>query len=142
LDQLQLQQHGKLWHGRLQGQKRLLCDPLPIAPSGTPTLLVAKSGGGVLLSWSTVAGATEYDIVRGDLGVLKGSGGDFAAATAECLDDNRTTALLLHAPPAASNVWFLVRPANCGGGGTYDSGGLGQIGARDAEIAASASDCP
>ena len=39
-------------------------------------------------------------------------------------------------------VFFLVRGQNCGGNGAYDTDQLGQVGLRDAEIAASGKDCP
>jgi len=35
-----------------------------------------------------------------------------------------------------------VRGANCGAAGTFDSGGPGQVGFRDGEIAASPNRCP
>jgi hypothetical protein len=121
-----------------------VCAPPPLPPAGTPLLTVAKTGGGRIVSWSPAAGATGHDIVTGDLDALRAGAGDFAAATIGCLDDNRTTTTLLDAAPLApgQGEWFLVRGQNCGGNGSYDSGGSAQTGARDGEIAASGSDCP
>ena len=120
------------------------CDPPPAAPSGSPSLTVDKSGTDVLLSWTTLAGATGYDIVRGDLGTLRSSAGDFSLATQECLDDNRTTMSLLFTgtPAVGEGFWFLVRGVNCGGSGSYDTGEPSQVGGRDSEIVASGNDCP
>jgi hypothetical protein len=85
-----------------------------------------------------------YDLVRGDVATLLASGGDFSTATVECLaDDHPSTSLPYTDAPSAGNAsWFLVRRVITGGHGTYNSGGSGQQGSRDAEIAASAFACP
>jgi hypothetical protein len=107
------------------------------APSGAPTLSAYKSGPYVSLSWTPVASASGYDVVSGDLAVLRTSSGDFSAATQTCEASN-------HGSPSLSvsgtlnpgeGDWFLVRGQNCGGSGTY---GTMQ---RDAEISASGNDC-
>ena len=122
------------------------CSPAPSPPSNPPLLTLARIGTGTdtELSWTAVAGATGWAIVRGDLTDLLVSGGNFAVATLDCLDFNRTTATLEYGPnPAAGDVfWFLVRGVNCGGDGPYETGQPSQIGLRDAEIAASGNDCP
>ena len=120
------------------------CDPAPPAPSGSPALTVVKSGTAAQLSWTAPAGATGYDVVKGDLSTLRSSGGDFSLATGECLADNRTSTSLTDSdtPAPGGGLWFLVRPANCGGPGSYDSGGAMQVGLRDAEIDASGNECP
>jgi hypothetical protein len=106
-------------------------------------LNVGKSNENAVLSWTTIAAATQYDIVHGDLGLLSSGSGDFSVATIGCLDDNRTTTSVLfpNTPPPGGGYWFLVGGANCGGRGSYDSGGAAQVGLRDAEIAASLNDC-
>ena len=121
-----------------------ICDPAPPAPSGSPRLSIDKSGTDAELSWGNLAGATGYDIVGGDLGTLRGSGGDFSQATDACLSNHRTTRSLLHSdtPTPGEGIWYLVRGENCGGNGSYDSGGAWQVGLRDAEVAASGNDCP
>ena len=120
------------------------CDPAPAAPSGSPALTVAWSGNDAQLSWTAPAEATGYDVVTGELSTLRSSGGDLSLATTGCLADNRTNTSLIHSetPAAGDGLWFLVRPANCGGPGSYDSGGAMQVGPRDAEIDASGNDCP
>ena len=91
--------------------------------------------------------ATGFDVVLGDVDTLRSSGGDFSQATAteECLENNLTATDLAYSP--GDGLWFLVRGVNCAEGingshGTYDSAGSGQVGLRDAEIAASGNDCP
>jgi hypothetical protein len=120
------------------------CVPLPLPPSGSPALTFGKLAAGTLLTWDSITGATGFDIVRGDLGCLRSSGGDFTACTQACLDNDRATVSFLFsaAPAAAAGFWFLVRGVNCGGAGTYDSGDPSQIGSRDAEINASVPSCP
>lgn len=115
-----------------------ICDPLPAAPSGSPLLIADESGSDTLLSWTTVADATGYDIVYGELNTLRTDPSGFVAATLGCLDRARTTTSLLFAgtPPVGDAYWFLVRGRNCGGKGTY-----GTV-KRDTEIPASGNDCP
>jgi hypothetical protein len=108
------------------------------APSGIPQLTLA----GDVLDWNAVAGATHYDVVRGSVAALLGSGGNFTTATDACaVDETADTALTFAADPAAGAAyWFLVRPTTCGGAGSYDDGT--QQGSRDAEIGASPNACP
>ena len=115
-----------------------------VAPVGRPVLRAAKSGSTADLSWSAVAGADGYDAVRGRLEPLRGSGGDFATATEACLaNDLAATWLADPAPPdPASAFWYLVRPVNCEGAGTYDALAPTQSESRDAEIGTSAASCP
>jgi hypothetical protein len=115
-------------------------------PAGTPALTgVAKSGTDVELSWSPMADATGYDVVKGDITTLLSSGGDFTAATTACLADDLgvTTAQDTEVPAPGSGLWYLTRAMNaCGGNGTYDEGSASQQGSRDAEIDASSAACP
>ena len=93
-----------------------------------------------LLSWCVPQPASAFDVVRGDLGVLRATGGDYAVATQECLAPAHGDAWLEYppTPPPGTGVWFLVRDVN----GTYDTGESSQSGTRDPEIAASGHDCP
>jgi hypothetical protein len=111
-------------------------------PAGSPTLSFSLAGD--QLSWSSLPGATWYDVVRGDVGTLSSTGGDFSAATLGCLANDQATnsATYTGVPALGHAFWFLVRGANCAGRGTYDSGVASQVGSRDAEINASASACP
>jgi hypothetical protein len=116
------------------------------------TLFVGKPGGATEVSWTTGAIGL-FDLVRGDLGELRSTGGDFTAALDAiapvgdvCMaDDTLFSAIVdLKADPASGEAYFyILRPvAGCRAGGTYDSGGSGQVGLRDAGIAASVGDCP
>jgi len=83
------------------------------------------------------------DVVYGDLGTLQSSGGNFALATAACLENDRyeTWASIPSNPAAGQGFWYLVRPADCGGG-SYDESGAGQVQPRDPGIVASGVACP
>jgi hypothetical protein len=114
-------------------------------PGESVSVSVAKSGTLATLSWSALSDASWYEVVSGSLSTLQASGGDFAAATGRCVVGKLVAtshALVEPDPPAGNGLWYLVRGANCHGHGTYDSGAASQVGLRDAEIAASGSDCP
>ena len=115
-----------------------------LAPSGSPALGAAKSGTDALLDWTSQLTATSYDVVRGDVGTLRASGGDFIAAIDSCVANDWTaTSVTASGPPLTGGGFFyLVRGSNCGGVGSYDSGSGDQIGLRDAEIDASVLACP
>ena len=112
-------------------------------PSGSLLLSVDKLGTDAQLSWTSPPTATVFDLIRGSLGSLRSAGGDFAVATEECIADDEPglSVIFSETPVVGDGFWFLVRGADCGSG-TYDSGAMSQVGLRDAEIAASGSDCP
>lgn len=95
----------------------------------------------LLIEWSATGPVgTLYDLLRGDLAMLRPAG-DFIVGTTVCEID--ATPLLSYvfpgpipAPDAAH--WFLVRDDI---GFTYENG-ASQVGLRDAEIVASGLDCP
>jgi hypothetical protein len=95
------------------------------------------------LHWSGTG--PRYDVVRGDLGTLRSSGGNFATSTVQCLvnDTPGTQFPYTVVPPApGQGFWFLVRAVALAGPGSYDSGGPAQVGSRDTEIAAAPVHCP
>jgi len=111
-----------------------------------PVDLVQVDGideAGPTLSWPAVAAATGYDVLRGNLSDLRSSGGDFTQATEICLADDATDTFIddTASPPASDGFWYLVRPANCGGSGSYESDGVSQDGLRDVEANASPQSC-
>ena len=114
------------------------------APSGIPRLSVTASGVAATIAWTPVAGASSYDLVRGALGALHDSRGNFSAATGTCLAANiaGTSAPDATVPAPGDGFWYLSRGSSCGGDGTYDSGAPSQAGGRDAEIALSPNACP
>ena len=115
--------------------------PVPHAVAGPA---VARQGASALLSWPAAAGASGYDVVRGSLGLLASSHGNFTTATQACAANDLAATSLLDGTGAAAGggLWWLVRGESCGIVGTYDSGVLSQSGSRDAEIQASAAHCP
>lgn len=104
------------------------------------TLAVAPAS----LSWAPTLCNLGYDVVQGDVGALRASGGNFTVATQACAANNHPSTTLPYTgvPSVGDASWFLVRRVISAGNGTYDSGAASQIGARDAEIAASGFDCP
>jgi len=113
-------------------------------PPGRPSVSVAPSGPDALLSWTSVATASNYDIVGGDLALLQSTSGNFTQAVTVCAgNDLPGPSVSLPGLPAAGNgQFYLVRPANCGGHGTWDDLDASQVGPRDAEINAAAAACP
>jgi hypothetical protein len=114
------------------------------APTGTPALTADPSGPDTLLSWGAVAGATRYDVVRGAISTLRSSGGNFTLAVDLCAADDLAaiSTTVAGSPSSNTGIFFLARAENCGGMGTYDTGGPSQVGLRDAEINAAAAACP
>jgi hypothetical protein len=114
-------------------------------PQGSPSLSVSRSGADVQLTWSPISGATSFDVVRGGLNALRGSGGNFTTALDECTGNNVIGFSLSASgsPAVGDGFFFLVRGTvtTCAAG-TYDSGAVAQAGSRDAEIAASGVACP
>ena len=111
------------------------CAPPPPAPAPGPAVMFSLSGGH-FLNWGGVPGATGYDVVQGDLAALRASGGDYGQTGAVCLANNETgNSIEVSGSPAPGNAqWFLVRPANCGGAGTFDLASPPQAGSRDAAL--------
>ena len=109
------------------------------------SLTASRPAPGTLrLDWTRWDGdQTVFDVVRGDLVGLVGSGGDFAPATETCLANDATAPPVDDGdvPASGQGFWYLLRSVNCGTNATYDTGEPSQIGLRDAEIGASGSDC-
>jgi hypothetical protein len=116
------------------------------APTGSLAVTFAKPPGDTLLSWTASAAATGYDVVTGDLQELRGNGGNYATLTqASCASNDQSSTSYSAAasnPPPGGARWFLVRPMNCGGSGSYDEGVPSQQGLRDPEIQTGGWACP
>jgi hypothetical protein len=97
-----------------------------------------------LISWSSMAGATGYDLLRGDLALLRSSGGDFTQATTDCLVNDESGNSLPYSddPDPGEAHWFLVRGDSGAQVRTWESFFMSQVGLRDDEIAAAAINCP
>ncbi len=126
--------------------------PCPVpAPSGP--LGASRSGGSVTWSWAA-GGAAAFDLVRGDLMTLRGSGGDFAAAIdvlppaeAACLANDTASLSVVDStpdPPEGGGTFALVRAvaSACPAHGSYDDGSTSLIRSRDPGIAGSPRSCP
>jgi hypothetical protein len=94
--------------------------------------------------WDLFPDSPGYDVVVGNLNVLRQSGGDFTAATTACLASDVLSALIGASanPPLGEAFWYLVRSDGGIAGMTYDSGDPGQGGTCDARINASPNSCP
>ena len=90
------------------------------------------------------SGMTTWDAVRGDLALLRGSDGDFAVATEECLGSRLAEAGLDYSenPLPGNAFWFLVRKVTALQPGTYDTAEPSQVQPRDSGINASPQGCP
>ena len=96
-------------------------------------LTLSGSGNDTLLSWDEQPEAQSYCVVRGDLGVLRATGGDFTLSIVQELASHTTETSLLFSgtPEPGEGYWFLVKdnPA-----GTFDTGCPSQVDSRDDEI--------
>lgn len=107
----------------------------PPVPTGSPDVRLGKLGSDTELSWSSVDG-TGYDVPWGDVGTLRTTQ-SFSTSVEGCLGNNSTFTTAAHgSTPTSGNVyWYLVRPVNCGGAGTYGTT------KRDQEIPSSPNAC-
>jgi hypothetical protein len=98
------------------------------------------------LSWTAVDGAVGYDLVRGNLVLLRSSGGDFSLATETCLVNDHPSLSTAHVGDPAlapgEGYWYLARAALGTMNLSYETFSASQVGWRDAEILASGVDCP
>lgn len=117
------------------------CGCSAATPTGTPVL---GFNDHATFSWTTVAGATGYDVARGTLTKLRTNGGDFTTATTDCMESalSTTSSDDQETPRSGDGFWYLVRAMTCGGRGTYDDGSLSQMSDRDGGIHDSSVACP
>jgi len=92
---------------------------------------------GETMTWGPQSSGTAFDVMRGDLGSLRASEGDFAAAGMTCVtdDDPLAGATDSENPAGSQGFFYLVRAVNCADQhGSYESNGPGQAGSRDDEM--------
>jgi len=115
-----------------------------LAPPPGPIHGLRIAADAASLIWD-LCDARRYDIVRGNLGALRSSPGNFATSVSLCVEDDSPDAASTDPTPVPAGsigFFYLVRGDGTCGPGTYDNGLASQIGSRDAEIAASGADCP
>ena len=121
----------------------MVCYDTVIQVHARPALdLVVEAGK---LSWNPLPGTIGFDVVSGDVGRLRATGGDFTAATRECLADDWPGNTLVDpsGPPASRAAsWYLVRHVNPFLPGSYDDEPPSLVATRDPEINASPEACP
>jgi len=112
------------------------------APAGTTGLVFGL--GRQSMTWNEVLQADRYDVVKGDLGALRISGGDFTSSLLGCLEDDSADARSADSldPAPGEGFYYLVRAQAACRSGTFNSGQPGQSGDRDAKIALSPHACP
>ncbi len=94
------------------------------------------------IAWDPLSGAQDYDLQRGNLALLRSSSGDFTASILDCAENDSTDSKSYVPEAPVSGLYYVVRGVTFAcGTGTYDEGSAGQVGVRDAEIAAGAA-CP
>jgi hypothetical protein len=117
----------------------------PETPPALPPVTGFRFASKIEFEWDAAAGAEDYDVVKGDLGPLRSSGGDFGAAVIACLEndglDTRSWDATL--PATGQGFFYLSRAATfrCDRG-TYDEGVASQPAARDSEVEGAAATCP
>jgi hypothetical protein len=108
----------------------------------SPALTLAKVGSDTRLDWTVAENPSSFDIVVGDLSLLRSTSGDFSVATTGCEAGQQAAPPWLVTapdPPPDGGSFFLVRATSLQCRGTYAdaSGPL-----RDAGISAAAGACP
>ncbi len=96
------------------------------------------------IHWSVEIHSDRYDVVKGNLSILRSSGGDFASSLTECHEDDSLDTLTSDSvePGTEDGIYYLVRGQNDCAYGTYNTEETGQVADRDAEIEASGNACP
>ena len=118
-------------------------DDVPgIATIASLTVATGAGPSDASLSWESIAGASGYDLVRGDVRTLVESGGSFASAIAACLANNTASLGMVESttPPPGEAIFYILRGVNCGGG-TWDEG-PGQGAPRGPSFAIAPAACP
>jgi hypothetical protein len=92
------------------------------------------------IDWDLDPADSAFDAVRGDLAALRGTAGDYRAATVECIAADVPVASVpwTLSPTPGGMDWFLVRPH----AGSYDAWDSTPVAPRDAGIDAAAGACP
>jgi len=118
----------------------------PLVTASTPPARVTALGwtSRTGMDWEPAVGAASYDVVRGDLSVLRAQR-TFTPSVTGCVENNGTDLRAVHStlPSPGKAFWYLVRGVRADGvNGSYAMADPGERSGRDAEIGASVSRCP
>ena len=96
-------------------------------------LRVSGSTNDILLTWDERPWPQSYCVERGDLGVLRATGGNFTVSLRQELASHTTETSLIFSgtPELGEGYWFLLRDNPVG---TFDTGCPSQVDSRDDEI--------
>ena len=126
----------EVWAG---GEIQIVPGPFAIGPVGG----VRFEDPG-LISWAVSPGVETYDVVVGNLEILRLFGGDFGASLMDCLVPGTFNNFAFDLLPLGENEsrYYLVRGQGCGPIGSYDSGEPSQVGDRDPGLTGGPPACP
>jgi len=118
----------------------------PLITGSTPPPRVTGLGfpGRSAMDWEDTLAAASYDVVKGDLAVLRAQG-SFTQSVTGCVENDGTDRLAgdVAVPAAGQGVWYLVRATRSNAvNGSYSMGSPRERAGRDGEIAAAAARCP
>jgi len=120
----------------------VFCYDVVIQVHARPALHLAV--GPASLGWDQLPQAIGFDVVTGDVGRLRESGGDFSIATGDCLANDWSGNALADpsAPSAGRASWYLIRYVNSFAAGSYDDEPPSLVASRDPGINLSPTACP
>jgi hypothetical protein len=98
-----------------------------------------------VVEWSALAGAQDYDLIRGNLMALRASLGNFAVTGLTCAenDSRDTRSFVPELPPAGGGFYWIARGATYACGyGTWNTASARQVASRDAGLGGSGTTCP
>jgi hypothetical protein len=101
--------------------------PAPAGPAvGVVTGYKFSDDQKTIMEWTVDINATSYDIVKGDLDLLRTNSGDFSASSPSCHENDSVDTQTSDATNPTGNgqgFYYLARASNAQGNGTYDTAG-------------------
>jgi PKD repeat protein len=132
--------------GNASGSDSLLSPSLikviPDVPDEITGLEILSDRSGI--RWDAHPAACSYDVVKGDLMVLRSTRGDYVLAQSACTVEDTPVAQTSDPalPGPGEALFYLVRGTDCGAMAmTYDTSSLGQTGPRDPELQGPGAHC-